>query len=129
MENQPQLPPMSPVPSQLSDADARMWAMITHLSALPGSLFLIGSVLAPLVIWQIQKDKSTFVDYHGKEAVNFQITMAIAFALSFLLMFVIIGVFLISIVGIIWLLFTIIAAIKANNGEYYRYPVTFRFIN
>lgn len=128
MENQPQMPPLSPVPSPLSDADARMWAMITHLSALPGSVVLIGSVLAPLVIWQIQKDKSAFVDYHGKEAVNFQITMAIAFALSFLLMLVIIGLVLVAIVAIIWLLFTIIAAIKANNGEYYRYPITFRFI-
>ena len=68
------------------------------------------------------------MDYHGKEAVNFQITMALALGVSLLLMLVIIGVFLASIVGIIWLVFTIIAAIKANNGEYYRYPITFRFI-
>ncbi|WP_460937285.1 DUF4870 domain-containing protein [Spirosoma humi] len=89
---------------------------------------LIGSVIAPLVIWQIQKERSAFVDYHGKEAVNFQITMAIAAAVSFLLMILVIGVFLLFIVGVVWLVFTIIASVKANNGEYYRYPLTFRFI-
>ncbi|GAB3799408.1 DUF4870 domain-containing protein [Spirosoma humi] len=98
------------------------------LSAIPGSFVLIGSVIAPLVIWQIQKERSAFVDYHGKEAVNFQITMAIAAAVSFLLMILVIGVFLLFIVGVVWLVFTIIASVKANNGEYYRYPLTFRFI-
>ncbi|RZM08542.1 MAG: DUF4870 domain-containing protein [Pedobacter sp.] len=102
--------------------------MLAHLSAIPGSFVLIGSVIAPLVIWQIQKERSAFVDYHGKEAVNFQITMAIAAAISFLLMILVIGVFLLFIVGVVWLVFTIIAAVKANNGEYYRYPLTFRFI-
>lgn len=128
MENQPPTTPYTPAPIPMSDSDSRMWAMLTHLSPLPGSLFVIGSVVAPLIIWQIQKDKSAFVDYHGKEAVNFQITMAIAFAISFLLMLIVIGVFLISIVGIVWLVFIIIAAVKANNGEYYRYPFTIRFI-
>lgn len=128
MENQPPTPPFTPAPIPMSESDARMWAMLTHLSALPGTFFVIGTVIAPLIIWQIQKGKSAFVDYHGKEAVNFQITMAIAFAVSFLLMFILIGVFLMGIVGVVWLVFTIIAAVKANNGEYYRYPLTFRFI-
>lgn len=128
MENQSSNSPLPPAPSSLSESDARMWAMLTHLSALPGSFFVIGSVVAPLVIWQIQKDKSAFVDYHGKEALNFQITIALATAASFLLMFVLIGFVLIWAVGIVWLIFTIIAAIKANNGEYYRYPITIRFI-
>ena len=128
MENQQPNPPFSPGPVSFSDSDARLWAMLTHLSALPGSFFLVGSVLAPLAIWQIQKDKSAFVDYHGKESVNFQITIAIATGISLLLMFVLIGFVLIWAVGIVWLVFTIIAGIKANNGEYYRYPLTIRFI-
>ena len=128
MENQPPLPPVAPAPIPLSESDARLWAMLAHLSAIPGSFVLIGSVIAPLVIWQIQKERSAFVDYHGKEAVNFQITMAIAAAISFLLMILVIGVFLLFIVGVVWLVFTIIAAVKANNGEYYRYPLTFRFL-
>lgn len=128
MENQPPVPPLSPAPIPLSESDARLWAMLAHLSAIPGSFVLIGSVIAPLVIWQIQKERSAFVDYHGKEAVNFQITMAIAAAVSFLLMILVVGIFLLFIVGVVWLVFTIIAAVKANNGEYYRYPLTFRFI-
>lgn len=128
MENQPPLPPVSPAPVPLSESDARLWAMLAHLSAIPGSFVLIGSVIAPLVIWQIQKERSAFVDYHGKEAVNFQLTMAIAAAISFLLMILVVGIFLLFIVGVVWLVFTIIAAVKANNGEYYRYPLTFRFI-
>lgn len=128
MENQPPTPPFTPAPLPMSESDARMWAMLTHLSALPGSFFVIGSIVAPLVIWQIQKDKSAFVDYHGKEAVNFQITMAIAFAVSAVLTLIVIGLVLLGVVGIVWLVFTIIAAVKANNGEHYRYPLTIRFI-
>ena len=128
MENQPPSSPFTPAPTAMSESDARMWAMLAHLSALTGIFTLIGSVVGPLVVWQIQKDKSAYVDYHGKEAVNFQITMAIAFAVSFLLMIVLIGFVLIWILGAVWLVFTIIAAVKANNGEYYRYPLTIRFI-
>lgn len=128
MENRPPTPNYTPVPAPMSDSDVRMWAMLTHLSALTGLFTGVGSVVAPLIIWQIQKDKSAYIDYHGKEAVNFQITMAIAFIISFFLVFVLIGAFLIWILGVVWLVFTIIAAIKANNGEYYRYPLTIRFI-
>lgn len=112
----------------MNQSDERMWAMLAHLSSLTGLFTLVGSLVGPLIVWQIQKDKSAFVDYHGKEAVNFNITMAIAAGISFLLFIVIIGVVMIWIVGVVWLIFTIIAAIKANNGEYYRYPLTFRFI-
>ena len=112
----------------MSNSDERMWAMLTHLSALTGLFTVIGSLAAPLIVWQIQKDKSAFVDYHGKEAVNFNITMAIAAGVSFLLFLLLIGFVLVWLVGAVWLIFTIVAAIKANNGEYYRYPVTIRFI-
>lgn len=102
--------------------------MLTHLSSFTGLFTVIGSLVGPLIVWQIQKDKSAFVDYHGKEAVNFNITMALAAALAFVLFLVLIGVILIWLVGVVWFIFTIIAAIKANNGEYYRYPLTIRFI-
>lgn len=131
MENQPPTPPFSGAPDRpalFSQPDERMWAMLTHLSALPSSFVLIGAIVAPLIIWQIQKEKSAFIDYHGKEAVNFNITMAIAAGVSFLLFLLLIGLVLIWVVGAVWLIFTIIAAIKANNGEYYRYPLSIRLI-
>ena len=131
MENQPPpqppMPPITPLTS-MSQPDERMWAMLTHLSSLTGIFTVIGSLVGPLIVWQSQKEKSAFVDFHGKEAVNFNITIAIATAVSFLLFLVIIGVFLIWAVGLVWLIFTVIAAIKANNGERYHYPLTFRFI-
>ena len=125
MENQPPTP-LSQAPLSLSDE--RLWAMLAHLSSLTGLFTVIGSLVGPLIIWQIQKDKSAFIDYHGKEAVNFNITIAIAFAVSFLLFLLLIGLVLIWIVGAVWFIFTIIAAIKANNGEYYQYPLSIRFI-
>lgn len=131
MENQPPIPPFPgdrSSPNFLSQPDERMWAMLTHLSSLTGLFTVVGSLVGPLIVWQIQKDKSAFVDYHGKEAVNFNITMAIAFGVSFLLFILLIGLVLIWIVGAVWFIFTIIAAIKANNGEHYRYPLTIRFI-
>lgn len=125
MENRPPIP-SSPVP--FSDSDARMWAMLTHLSALTGMFTLIGSLVGPILVWQIQKEKSAFIDFHGKEAINFNITVAIAAGISFVLMILLIGIVLLWIVGAVWLVFTVIAAIKANNGEYYRYPISIRFI-
>ena len=128
---QPPTPPFpgpATTPALPGQSDERMWAMLTHLSSLTGLFTVVGSLVAPLIIWQIQKDKSAFVDHHGKEAVNFNITMAIAAGVSFVLFLLLIGLVLIWIVGAVWLIFTIIAAIKANNGEYYRYPLTIRFI-
>ncbi|AQG82536.1 orotate phosphoribosyltransferase [Spirosoma montaniterrae] len=105
-----------------------MWAMLAHLSALTGLFTVVGSVVGPLIVWQVQKERSAFVDFHGKEALNFNITIAIASAISFVLFLLLVGFVLIWIVGAVWLIFTLIAAVKANNGEYYRYPLTFRFV-
>lgn len=125
-----QPPPLSgpPTPTPMSESDERLWAMLTHLSALTGLFTVVGSLAAPFIIWQVQKPKSAFVDFHGKEAVNFNITIAIAAAVSFLLFLLLVGLVLIWIVGAVWLVFTVIAAIKANNGESYRYPLSIRFI-
>ena len=103
--------------------------MLAHLSALAGFIIPFGNVIGPVVVWQIQKDKSAFVDYHGKEAVNFQITMTIAYCIALLLIIVVIGVPILVVLGILSVVFSVIAGVKANNGEYYKYPYTFRFIN
>ncbi len=103
--------------------------MLAHLSALAGFIIPFGNVIGPVVVWQIQKDKSAFVDYHGKEAVNFQITMTIAFCIALLLIIIVIGVPILIVLGILSIVFSVIAGVKANNGEHYKYPFTFRFIN
>ena len=104
------------------DKDARMWGMLCHLTA------LFAGFVGPLIVWLIKKDEIPFVDDQGKEALNFQITVAIAVFVSFLLCFVVIGFLLLPVVGIGALVLTIIAAVKANGGEAYRYPITIRFI-
>ncbi|GAB3920015.1 DUF4870 domain-containing protein [Larkinella terrae] len=129
MENQPYnnpLPPSSVTP--LSPSDERMWGLLAHLSSLAGFIIPFGNIIGPVVVWQIQKDKSAFVDYHGKESVNFQITMAIGYCISFLLFFIFIGVPILIILGLLNIIFAVLAGVKANNGEYYQYPFVIRFI-
>ena len=109
--------------------DARMWAMICHLSGLAGLVVpVIGCIVGPLIVWQIKKEEFPFVDEQGKEAVNFQISMLIYGIVAGLLCFVCVGFVLAPAVAIFDLVFLLIAAVKANNGEHYRYPLTIRFI-
>ncbi len=114
---------------QTVSKDDKTMAMFCHLAAFAGLVIpLVGNIIGPLVIWQMKKDQSSYIDFHGKESVNFQITMAIGFFISFILTFVIIGIFLMFGLGIFNLVIIIIAAIKANDGERYQYPFNFRFI-
>jgi len=109
------------------DKDARTWGMICHLAALTGYVIPFGNVLGPLIVWAIKKDDSPFIDDQGKEALNFQLTLAIALIISMVLMLVFIGFLLLAVLCVYMLIMVIIAAIKANEGVYYRYPYTIRF--
>jgi uncharacterized Tic20 family protein len=103
--------------------------MLCHLSALAGYIIPFGNVLGPLIIWQIKKNEFPSVEEHGKAALNFPITVLIGVFVgaiaAFLLSFVCIGFLFIPVVLAIFLcglIFAVIAGIKANNGEPYRYP-------
>ena len=109
--------------------DERMWAMFCHLSALAGFVIPFGNIVAPLVIWLIKKEEYELVLDQGKEAVNFQISMTIYVIASAILIILVIGIPLLIILGIFDLIVIIIASIKANEGEKYRYPLTIRFID
>ncbi|MGJ3257099.1 MAG: DUF4870 domain-containing protein [Alcanivorax sp.] len=108
--------------------EERSLGLACHLLALAGLVVPFGNILGPLIMWLVKKDESAFVDDQGKEALNFNITISIAGFVAFLLMFVVIGGLLLPIIGIFWLVMTIIAAVKANGGERYRYPLTLRLI-
>ena len=120
---------MTPPPDSAPDADQRQWAMIAHLSALLG-LVTAGwaCFLGPLVIWQLKKDTMPFVADQAKEALNFNITVMIAAAICWVLMFLLIGFLLLPVLAVVWIVFTIIAAVKANEGTTYRYPFALRLI-
>lgn len=105
------------------------WAMLCHLSALVGFLIPFGSLLGPLVVWLIKRAEMPLVDRHGKEALNFQINVAILGLISAALIVVLIGFVLLAAVVVGALFFTIRAAIKVSNGELgYRYPYVIRFL-
>lgn len=102
--------------------------MICVLLQFLGFVFPFGSLIGPLVLWLVKKDSSRFLDEIGKETVNFEITLLIAGIISFILCFIVIGFLLLFVVAIYALVTIIIAAIKANDGVVYRYPVNIRFI-
>jgi hypothetical protein len=122
-------PPFSPDPHPPNRESDRLWVIACHLSGL--ALFTaipFGQIIAPLVIWLIKKDEIPAVDYHGKEALNFQISMTIYMIVAALSIFVAVGIVLLPIVVLIDLILIIVAAVKASGGEAYRYPFTIRFV-
>jgi len=122
---------VQPQASKEMNRDACMWAMFCHLAGLGGFLPIapvLGGIIAPLIIWQVKKGEFTFVDEQGKEAVNFQISIVIYALVAALLCFACIGLALLPAVYIFDVVFLLIAGVKANNGEHYRYPLTIRFI-
>ena len=117
-----------PAPTGEPTAEDKQWGLFAHLSSLAGLIIPFGNILGPLIIWQVKKDSLPFAADQGKEALNFNITIAIAAIISGLLTLVLIGFLLLPLVGLAWLIFTIIGAMKANSGEAYRYPFALRLI-
>ena len=110
--------------------EVRNWAMACHLLALVGALGNgIGYLLGPLIAWLTKRNDHPFIDEHGKEAVNFQITMFIALLCCIPLIFIIIGIPLMILIGLAMTILPIIGGIKAANGEFFRYPLSVRFLS
>ena len=102
--------------------------MLCHLAALAGFLIPFGSIVGPLIIWLIKKDEFPFVDEQGKESLNFQISVAIYGIVSAILIIVFIGIILLVALIIADVVLVVVASIKTNKGESYRYPLTIRLI-
>lgn len=113
-------PPASQQP--MSDSDARLWAMLGQLSG------IILGFLGSLIVMLVFGPRSAFVKKESTEALNFQITVTIAYVVSFILMFLFIGFLLFLAVWILNIVFCIIAGMKNNQGLEYRYPLTLRFV-
>ena len=107
----------------------RTWGMVCHVSALCVYIGIpIGNILAPLIIWLVKKEESPFLDRQGKEALNFQISFSIYGLIAWVLCFILIGFLLFAILIPVHIIFTVIAAVKANDGIDYRYPMCIRFL-
>ena len=114
--------------AKMQEHQERTWGMLCHLSALAMFIIPFGNIIGPLVIWLIKKDESSFVDDQGKESLNFQISITIYCLVSAMLILVIIGIFLLIGLGVLTLVLIIVASVKSNSGEKFRYPLTIRLI-
>jgi len=100
-------------------SDEKTLALLSHV------LTFVFPILAPLIIYLIKKDESSFVAYHAKESLNFQITL---FIVCFVLVITVIGILLVWAVGLIAVALVIVATIRASEGKLYKYPLNFRLI-
>ncbi|MEW1960290.1 DUF4870 domain-containing protein [Kineococcus sp. NPDC059986] len=130
----PQQPSYTPAP--LSPSDERMWGMFGHLSAIAASFFAL-PFLGPLIIFLVLKDRSGFVRGHTAEALNmtisFLVYQAVLTAVVTFLAIVTLGIgsalyALNGVLALVFLVFTILAAVAANRGQVYRYPLIFRLV-
>jgi uncharacterized protein len=120
---QPPPPPVNYAPQpQLSPADEKLWAILTHVG---GILF---HWLAPLIAYLVLKDRGPFVRWHTRQALNFQLTLLLAYIAGGILSIVFVGLFVILAAAVLNIVFGILAAMAASRGEFYRYPVAIEFV-
>nr|WP_286346742.1 DUF4870 domain-containing protein [Frondihabitans sucicola] len=102
--------------------DERLWATLIHIGGIPFGF------LPSLIGYLVLRDRGPFIREHTRAALNFQLTMLIGYVIGAILTIVFIGTLIIFAVGIVIIIFSIIAAIAANRGQYYRYPISIEFI-
>jgi uncharacterized protein len=109
--------------------EERTWAMFAHLSAFAMFVFpLAGNIIAPLIIWLARRDTSAFVALEAKEALNFNISVAIGWLICSALIFVLIGLPLAAALSLYWVIMAVVAGVKASEGVGYRYPFILRLV-
>ena len=115
-------------PTSLQTPDQRQMGLFLHLSQLANVIMFPIGIVVPIVIWQTQKEKIPALDAHGKMVVNWMISATIYTVASIILMLVLVGFLTIIAVALMGVIFPIIGAIKANNGELWDYPLTIKFL-
>ncbi len=117
---------------ELPNKEERMWAMIAHLSAFAYYISGVGHIVGPLIVWLAKREGRPFVDEHAKEALNFQITVTligiVAVLMCFTVILAVVGIPILIGLHLYQIICMIIAAIKANDGVAFRYPLTLRLI-
>jgi len=111
------------------EQQTRQWALILHLSQFAGYVVPVAGLILPIVLWQLKKEELPGIDAHGKVVVNWIISEILYAAGCLALAFLFIGVPLLIVVGVLGIIFPIIAAIKANDGEVWPYPLSISFLS
>ena len=124
-----QVPPPPPPPGQQSmpPDQERLWAMLAHLLSFVAAYLFLGFV-APLVVLLVFGPRSAYVRAHAVESLNFNLTWLLYGIVGVILAFVLVGIPILIALGIAYLVLVVIASVRANNGEFFRYPLTIRFI-
>lgn len=120
--------PTTPVGPVATTAEERNWGMAAHLSAIVGAWLFLGFT-GPLVVLLIKGDRSRYVRAHTIEALNFNLSVLLYAIVGGILTLVLVGFVILAAVGILWLVCTVLATVKASNGELYRYPLTIRLVH
>jgi uncharacterized Tic20 family protein len=124
-----QPPPPRPLTTPSVSSDTRTWCVLCHASALLGLFFhFLGHLLGPLIVWLVKRGDSPEIDAHGKESLNFQLSMLIYDAIAVILCFVLIGIPILILLWVLNTIFVIVASIQASDGKLYRYPLALRLI-
>lgn len=118
---------MKPVASENWNQSLPLWGMILHLSMLLGVALPLVGFVAPIVIWQVKKQSIPGIDEHGRAAVNWMLSSLIYAVIGGLLVLLVIGIPLLILLGILGVVFPIIAGIKASDGQAWRYPLSIPF--
>ncbi|MBS1104614.1 MAG: hypothetical protein H6Q91_116 [Deltaproteobacteria bacterium] len=132
----PQLDPGFPdafddaLPPGFPSNEERNWAVFCHLGGFAFYLlgFALGHILVPLALWLIKRDQSAFIEEHGREALNFQISVTLYAIVVGALCFVLVGFLLIPVLAAFHIVLMIVASVRASQGESYRYPLTIRLL-
>jgi hypothetical protein len=116
----PQYPYQAPAP--LNPSDERLWSTLVHI----GGIFF--EFIPALIGYLVFKDRGPFVREHTRTALNFQITLVLAYAVGAVTSLILVGLFILAAAAILNIVFSILAAVAANNGQMYRYPLTIEFV-
>jgi uncharacterized Tic20 family protein len=127
--DQPPPPPPAPTAPSTTSSDVRTWCVLCHAAALAGIfLHFLGHIFGPLIVWLAKRADSPEIDAHGKESLNFQISMLIYNAIALILCLVLIGIPILVLLWILNTIFVIVASVQASDGKLYRYPIAIRLI-
>ena len=120
---------ITPAPASVASSNVRTWCVLCHASALLGLFFHFpGHIVGPLVVWLLKRGDSREIDAHGKEALNFQLSMLIYEAVAVVLCIILIGIPILFLLHFLNIIFVIVASIQASEGKLYRYPLAIRLI-
>jgi uncharacterized protein len=116
-------PYASPTPQPMSPDDEKLWSILVHIGG------IVFGFIAPLIGYLALKDRGPFVREHTAAALNFQLTMLIGYLIGAVTVVLLIGIFILLAVWVLTLVFGILAAVAANQGRYYTYPLSIRFVS